>query len=107
MQGASGAHTLRVYEEAVQLSGRTHCDACRCVGWAHHPVSGLSYHVVLHADAPLTPQQCAACGEQLDQGCEKGGCCGVCGTARTQRAPHIFQVTRHRLHGVLHANGFG
>lgn len=31
-QGASGAHTLRVYEEAVQLSGRTHCDACRCVG---------------------------------------------------------------------------
>ena len=101
------AAQLRVYEHAVLRSGSPHCDACRCVGWAHHPVSGLSYHVVLHADAALTPHQCAACGEQLDQGCEKGGCCGVCGTARTQRAPHIFQVTRHRLHGVLHANGYG
>jgi hypothetical protein len=31
-QGPGGAHTLRVYEESVQQSGRTHCDACRCVG---------------------------------------------------------------------------
>jgi hypothetical protein len=39
-QGPSGEHTLRVYEESVLHSGRTHCDACRCIGARlrlHHP----------------------------------------------------------------------
>ena len=96
---------LLVYEESTaEASARLHCDACRVTGWAHHPVTVASYHFVLQADAALEEGACAACAAQLPP--DSPDACPACNASR-HAPPHVFDVTRHRLHGVLHAHGYG
>ena len=101
--------SLVVYEQREVLPGRSpHCHNCRVVGWAHHPVTCATYHFVVHADTALEEDQCAGCGARTRGGDDGGdGQCGECGTPFTCTAPDVLSITRHRLHGVLHANGFG
>ena len=101
--------SLHVYEQREVQPGRSpHCHNCRVVGWAHHPVTCATYHFVVHADTPVEGDQCAGCGARTrgeDGG--RDGQCPECGTAAACTAPDVLSITRHRLHGVLHANGFG
>jgi len=100
-----------VYVESVLEvpEERVHCEACRVVGWAFHPVSHAAVHFILPADTPLAPGQCAVCGA-VAGGAEGGrgaAACDACGTPLAERSPSVFDVTRHRLHGLIHSNGFG
>jgi len=98
--------TLYIYQQQEVHPQRTpHCQNCRVVGWAHHPVCSFTYHFILHPDTPVDAGQCACCGVKWTS--EQGAACEECGTRTDCRSPDVLSITRHRLHGVLHSNGFG
>jgi len=104
------AHTpvplsLHVYAEHTLQAppARVHCDACRVTGWAHHPVTCTTFHFIVPADSQPPPGACPACAAPAPP---DAALCPACGASQAA-PPHVFESTRHRLHGVLHAHGYG
>lgn len=117
---SDGAH-LHVYAETISEQSAT-CDQCRIIGWGTHPVSSARYHFIIPAETGPDSLQDPASLPSIAEACY----CSkkniprnvslprstVLTTADGHVSPYnapstIFDSTRHRLHGVLHANGFG
>ncbi|CAN4112923.1 unnamed protein product [Withania somnifera] len=103
---------LDVIEEDVARSRSPYCDQCRVVGWSSNPVCAKRFHFIIKADGNLIGcynKFCAGCGEALHLSESR---CKSCNHVMTTEDVedwmyHQLEDTRHLLHGVIHANGYG
>lgn len=116
-----------VYEDIVTEKTST-CDQCRIIGWGTHPVSCARYHFIIPAetgpDSLDDSNSLVALTEKARQGGHPGAAIslpakpsmeGASATSTSSSSSSssygaqstIYDSIKHRLHGVIHANGFG
>ncbi|GAB2277246.1 hypothetical protein Dimus_011953 [Dionaea muscipula] len=104
---------LEVVEEDVARSRSVYCDQCRVVGWSGHPVCTKRYHFIVRTDDGFSiggnVKPCTKCGNEVHLSEPK---CKVCSRVMTGQDVEDWvysqlEDTRHLLHGVVHANGYG
>ncbi|GAB4835483.1 hypothetical protein Ancab_000392 [Ancistrocladus abbreviatus] len=104
--------SLDVVEEDVAKSRSVYCDQCRVVGWSGHPVCANRYHFILKADGFSiggSVKPCTKCRYEVHLSEPR---CKLCSHVMTaddveEWVHHQLEDTRHLLHGVIHANGYG
>ena len=111
---------LYVYEELVTEANYV-CDQCRIIGWGIHPVCRVKYHFIVPSETGADSVEDSSSLAGITEACRSGKEHGdsirlptkvLHETAEYQSSvynadPTIYDSTRHRLHGVIHANGFG
>jgi len=111
---------LYVYEELITELNYV-CDQCRIIGWGIHPVCRVKYHFIVPSetgpDSVEDSSSLAGITEACRSGKEHGDSIRLPTKVLNETAEHqsyvynadptIYDSTRHRLHGVIHANGFG
>lgn len=111
---------LYVYEENVTEQSSI-CDQCRIIGWGTHPVCSKKYHFVIPAetgpDSLDDPSSLAAITHACRLGKDHASSIRLPSKVISETAEHhasiynadptIYDSTRHRLHGVIHGNGYG
>ncbi|BBN04671.1 PHD finger protein MS1/MMD1 [Marchantia polymorpha subsp. ruderalis] len=110
LRSASGAPiSLYILEETPSLSPALHCDRCRVLGWAHHPVCRKRYHFII-GSVELEDSAGVGKGRKLCLGCScvipaSTKTCPGCGSDATKSK--VLEARTHLLHGLIHANGYG
>ena len=111
---------LFVYEEVISERNST-CDQCRIIGWGTHPVSSTRYHFIIPAetgpDSLDDGKSLVALTDAARRGIHPGMSFslpskpsmegGASSSSSYGAQSTIFDSIKHRLHGVIHANGFG
>ncbi|KAI8102805.1 hypothetical protein M9434_005598 [Picochlorum sp. BPE23] len=111
---------LYIYEENVTEETSV-CDQCRIIGWGTHPVCSKKYHFVIPAetgpDSLDDPTSLAAITEACRLGKDHASSISLPSKVISETAEHhasiynadptIYDSTKHRLHGVIHGNGYG
>jgi hypothetical protein len=113
---------MYVYEERVEERTST-CDQCRIIGWGTHPVSLVRYHFIIPAETGPDSLGDAKSLVALTEVARRGGHPGAPfslpdkpsmegPSATTSSSSYgaqstIYDSIKHRLHGVIHANGYG
>lgn len=109
-----------VYEERIEERTST-CDQCRIIGWGTHPVSLVRYHFIIPVetgpDSLDDDKSLVALTEAARQGGHPEGTFslpdkpsmeGSNTTSSSYGAQStIYDSIKHRLHGMIHANGYG
>eukprot|EP00889_Picochlorum_renovo_P002731 jgi/Picre1/29761/NNA_005143.t1 len=111
---------LYIYEENVTEETSV-CDQCRIIGWGTHPVCSKKYHFVIPAetgpDSLDDPTSLAAITQACRLGKDHASSISLPSKVISETAEHhasiynadptIYDSTKHRLHGVIHGNGYG
>ncbi|KAG6543282.1 hypothetical protein Mapa_015196 [Marchantia paleacea] len=101
--------SLYILEETPSFSPALHCDRCRVLGWAHHPVCRKRYHFII-GSVELEDSAGVGKGRKLCLGCScvipaSTKTCPGCGSDATKSK--VLEARTHLLHGLIHANGYG
>ena len=126
---ASSSSVLFVYEERICEKTST-CDQCRIIGWGTHPVSSTRYHFIIPAETGPDSLEDGASLVGVTAAARAGGGAHSSLPVRLPAKPSwsvetnqnanassssssysaqgtVYDSMKHRLHGVVHANGYG
>lgn len=117
VESSQSRPSLFVFQEVITEKTST-CDQCRIIGWGTHPVSTMRYHFIIPAE---TGPDSLADGKSLVAVTEAARLHqthsmpsfhlpskpSMEGNVAYGAQATIYDSVKHRLHGVVHANGYG